>query len=237
MEHSSQKSFLSDLSSFMRAELTLPDGVTLTHREERTRRRELLRGITALFDSTDELAANSLTRPHFAGIVKTDDERFRRRRLGHWVTIHGRSDSVRHFFLSAALTLIAGPFLAERVGRNKEIDDARRYGGPSDKLGRGFSFVDIAYNHAGIRFACWLLGWRDSERLHRLPPPLAVFLPSLEGLDLPEQLNFESFQQRFYGTNWSVYRGLIHEIHRHLEEALATHRRESDEVEDESSGE
>ena len=135
------------------------------------------------------------------------------------ITFEGRSDAAKHFFVSAALTAVAGPFLAERVGRDKELDDAHRLvrAKPS---GQGFSFVDLAYNHAGIRYASWLLGYNDPRRLTRPPPPLERFLPAFASLDLPEGLDWDTFQERYYGKNWPRYRKIIDNIHAQIDSSL-----------------
>lgn len=61
------------------------------------------------------------------------------------IYLKGREDLARHFLISAAITSLANEQLAEVIGLEKEIYDAQR--------GSGFSFADLAADHAGIRFA------------------------------------------------------------------------------------
>ncbi len=77
--------------------------------------------------------------PHMLG-EETRTQSSRRR-----IYLKGREDLARHFLISAAITSLANEQLAEVIGLEKEIYDAQR--------GSGFSFADLAADHAGIRFA------------------------------------------------------------------------------------
>jgi hypothetical protein len=62
------------------------------------------------------------------------------------ITIHGRKDWPRHFWVSAGLTLLADPDRSNAIGLTKELMD-------STAGGTGFSFADVAADAAGNRFA------------------------------------------------------------------------------------
>ena len=73
-----------------------------------------------------------------------------RQRIG----IHGRTDLSQHFWVSAALTVLSDAQRSLTVGITKEMMD-------SSPGGSGFSFVDMAANKAGIRFA--VVATRNAE--------------------------------------------------------------------------
>ena len=223
--------FLAELSRFAAEELA---GTRPSVDAERQHRRDVLIGLSTLFDATGMLETHPLTRPFFRGIVQTTEERRRRGRIGVWVRFHGRNDAVRHFFVSAALCTLAGPVVAERAGRSKEIQDAHDL--ERTGQGQGFSFTDLAYNHAGIRYASRLLGWPGLHHLREPPVPLDAFVPRFEELELPEQLDWPTFRQRYYGENWSEYRRLVKQVHAHIADSVsalgAADDRENDEPED-----
>ena len=71
------------------------------------------------------------------------------------VEARSRSDLSQHFWVSAALTVLADEQRSLAVGIGKEMKD-------STPGGSGFSFVDMAANKAGIRFAA--AATRDADR-------------------------------------------------------------------------
>jgi hypothetical protein len=82
-------------------------------------------------------------------LARTDldpDRRAERAAIRRRSTLHGRQDLSMHFWVSAALTLLSDENRALTVGLLKEMKD-------STEGGSGFSFVDMAANKAGIRFA------------------------------------------------------------------------------------
>ena len=182
----------------------------------RHRRRQLLLGLGLLFDTSDLLEETALTRRTFAGLP-TEKEKVRRRATCDMVFLNGRSDASKHFFLSAAITTLLGPALAERIGRNKESKDARRR--ELDSSGQGFSFNDLAHDLAGIRYATHLLEGSD-EACKTPPPPLSAFTPTFEGLNLPEGLEWTTFRAKYYGTQRSEYDKITRTIHAALDRAL-----------------
>jgi hypothetical protein len=133
---------------------------------------------------------------------KDQREALRRR-----VTIHGRGDLPRHFCVSAALTVLSGEDRALAVGVAKETAD-------SLPGGSGFSFVDMAANQAGIRFAT--LATQDFNSARRLQFRLIdkdknyKFVPEITGL--PEGLSEADFQTEYGGVGGSKSRELFNEI-------------------------
>jgi hypothetical protein len=89
-------------------------------------------------------------------------------------TVGGRRDLARHFFVSAYLAASQGGDAAHAAGFAKELLDAQ---GAS-----GFSFVDIAADRAGVRFAGGVL--RGQFSLAALGDSFKVetFVPPINGL-------------------------------------------------------
>lgn len=111
------------------------------------------------------------------------------------VTLRGRGDTPRHFWVSAGLVVIMDETRATTIGTSKELLD-------SFPGGSGFSFVDLAANRAGILFA--LAATRNTEaakatQRHILWNTLRAddFCPEIE--DLPEGLSRDKFQADYGG--------------------------------------
>jgi hypothetical protein len=190
--------------------------------ERAARRRALLLGLGALFDPTDLLGKTPLVRNAMAGIVRPEESQARSSLVARFY-LAGRHDTMQHFFVSAALATVLGPFPAERLGRYKELADARRL--ESAGSGCGYSFVDLAYNLAGVRYAVWLLGRNDRSRLNRRPPPLEAFLPDFTGLELPEKIRWTEFQKRFQGEHEAAFRRETDRIHAAIDASLEAHQK------------
>lgn len=186
----------------------------LSHPQLRTERRNVLVGVAALFDPDELLLHNPLTRTAFSGLLTplSGAERSRVRHLTYRFKINGREDTARHFFLSAGLTATLGPFLAERFGRLKEYRDARDFDQAPEPWKQGFSFVDLAHNLAGIRFACQVLGWNDSTKLDHLPSRVPSFLRSVPALQLPERMGWNRFQESYGGKRWPHFEAVLERI-------------------------
>ncbi len=185
-------------------------------------RRNVLFGLGVLFDPGDALLKSPGMRPLLSLVIRREEKRTRAGFCAR-LYIRGRHDATQHFFISAALTAVVGPFLAERIGWHKELADARRFDSSSPS-GDGFSFLDLAYNIAGIRYACWLLGWNEPGRLLRAPPPLAAFFPDFRLLDLPEKLGWREFQRRYPSRNHPAFRDLLNSIHRTVDASLSPYQ-------------
>jgi hypothetical protein len=135
-----------------------------------------------------------------------------REALRQRVTIHGRGDLPRHFWVSAALTVLSGPDPALTVGLAKETAD-------SLPGGSGFSFVDMAANQAGIRLA--VLATQDPKSARRLQLRLAAgetryrLVPEITGL--PEGLAWADFQAEYGGLGGGKSKEIFAEIGRRID--------------------
>ena len=139
------------------------------------------------------------------GPVITDEMRARlpRRRdalLGR------REDLAKHFIISAGLQIIATSGLSRAIGEFKEFLDTR-------KKGSGFSFVDLAADRAGVRFAEAALASGNARRLQDLVAGgagEAAFFPPLDGL--VEWMDQATFERKFGGIDDDRYRTQVGEI-------------------------
>ncbi len=126
-------------------------------------------------------------------------------------TIHGRNDLSRHFWVSAALTVLSDANRSLAVGIAKEVKD-------STPGGSGFSFVDMAANKAGIRFA--VVATRSAESARSLQLRIAQgvnpgdFVPEISGL--AEGMSQETFQSDYGGLGGAETRRLFSEIDRRV---------------------
>lgn len=208
-------------AALARVTAELHDRILAAHDDDmstRRRRENLLLGLGAFFDHGDLLARTPIVRARLVGVVR-DDERERRQRALKSMTLSGRHDAAKHFYLSAALTTVVGPFLAERIGRDKEIADARRLQSEQPS-GQGFSFIDLAYDLAGIRYAAWILGDGEPARLARKPPPVTRLVADFGELELPEGLDWDTFRERYNGAKRDAYDAIVGKIHGALDGAL-----------------
>ncbi|MEM7166766.1 MAG: hypothetical protein AAF581_14965 [Planctomycetota bacterium] len=199
------------LDEFLSQQLDIPQHVPLAQAQER--RRQVLIGVAALFDGHATLASNIVTRDTFANIARPEEKALQRQ-IGDRLEFAGRNDAGLHFFLSIGLTADLGPFLAERLGRAKEIQDAQRLDAAPAPGQQGYSFVDLAYDIAGIEYARRLL---DAQRLPddagwAAPPSLSEFLAPLATLDLPEGLGWKRFQAEYTGENHAKFEALVRKI-------------------------
>ena len=105
-----------------------------------------------------------------------------------------RHDLSKHLLISAAITSMADSSLAESIGLEKEVDD-------SDG-GSGFSFTDLAADHAGIRLAEYAIENEEQARL--IQNKLAVikfetdYMPSIK--NLPEGLSQQQLNKDYLNT-------------------------------------
>ncbi|MBT9567011.1 MAG: hypothetical protein IV085_01800 [Thiobacillus sp.] len=127
------------------------------------------------------------------------------------LSLHGRRDFAEHFMISAALTVNGSSRLANAIGLIKEEEDATK--------GSGFSFTDLAANHAGVR-----LGERaTADTALRVQRHLASartdadLLPDFR--NLPEFMPQAEFDRRFGPVGSARYRKIIDGI----EARLAAH--------------
>lgn len=136
--------------------------------------------------------------------------------LRNRITLRGRRDLPRHFWVSAGLVILTDANRSHTVGIGKEMLDAT----PG---GSGFSFVDMMANRAGIEFASSATRNRASALQIQLQfqgtLTSADFLPDFT--DLPEGLDRQEFQSEFGGLGGLKTRQINAEITRRLETAAA----------------
>jgi len=124
--------------------------------------------------------------------------------------LRGRDDWTRHFFVSAALTVLSAQAPSDAVGVVKEELDA---GG-----GSGFSFGDLLADRAGTTFA--LVATRDDAAARTLQERLAAgfrvddFFP--EAADLPENIQAAELEARYGGVGGRRFRQYAAEVERRL---------------------
>ncbi|HEX5053257.1 MAG TPA: hypothetical protein VFZ65_15890 [Planctomycetota bacterium] len=132
------------------------------------------------------------------------------------VTLQGRKDWPRHFWVSAGLTVLADADRSITVGLTKELMDATAGG-------TGFSFADLAADAAGNR--CALVATRDAASARALQARIRAgvrvdeFCPELR--DLPEGISRDAFQTDYGGLGGERSQGLVDEIQRRLEACRA----------------
>jgi hypothetical protein len=127
--------------------------------------------------------------------------------LREGTTLGGRADWPRHYFVSAALTVVESPFLSDMGGLLKEELDALG-------KGTGFSFADLAADRAGTRFAQAATASTSAalamqERL-RAEFATADYFPPVA--DLAENLTVEQFRRDYDGVGSARYRAMLAEI-------------------------
>lgn len=134
----------------------------------------------------------------------------------HPVTLNDRDDSAKHFMVSAMLAANAGGPFADAVGLYKEVSDSRG--------GSGFSFNDLAADHAGTRLGQQAEGVSSAARLQSRLAVLAderAIMPN--AADLPESMTEPEFKRRFGGIDAPAYTRMIAEIDSRIG-ALAAYR-------------
>lgn len=133
------------------------------------------------------------------------------------VTLDGRSDFAKHFIASAAITVYADTQLSDAIGLYKEITDSQH--------GSGFSFNDIAANHAGTKFGKKAVASKaDALQLQQL---VASGLTDTDLMppwsDLPEHLSESEFKERFGGMDTAAYKKIIQEIDNRVSKLKVLH--------------
>ena len=145
----------------------------------------------------------------FVGQV-VDERDWRRAAPLARTTLRGRDDWTKHFFVSAALTVLSAQAPSDAIGVFKEELDA---GG-----GSGFSFGDLMADRAGTTFA--LLATRDDAAARTLQARLAAgfrvddFFP--EAADLPEDIQAAELEARYGGVGGRLFRQYAAEVERRL---------------------
>jgi hypothetical protein len=127
--------------------------------------------------------------------------------LRNRITLVGRNDLARHFWVSAALAILSDEKRSMTVGIAKEMMDAT-------EGGSGFSFDDLAADRAGtlLAIAATKNGANARNLQTRIGEGVVIddFFPSVEGL--PSGLTREEFQSGFGGLGGKVTLRLAEEI-------------------------
>ena len=145
------------------------------------------------------------------GPVLDDSQRERMKRAPK-ATVQGRDDWVKHFTLSAGLSILSTEGVSDAIGLLKEELDGR-------STGSGFSFTDLAADRAGTRFGS--VATRSADEAKRIQNTLAdgfdsaILLPPIG--DLPEGLHDAEFSRRFGDVDSPAYRQMIQKIESRLD--------------------
>lgn len=127
------------------------------------------------------------------------------------VTLEGRKDLVRHFWVSAALTVLSDESRSMTVGITKELMD-------SNPGGSGFSFVDLVADQAGTSFA--VMATRNEEQAKAAQLRIrggaknSDFFPNIEGL--PEGISKDEFEKDYGGLGGAKTKQFVDEIKKRL---------------------
>jgi len=141
------------------------------------------------------------------GVVTDAKLRRQARRNVRNVTLRGRTDWTKHFWVSAALALMSSEAASDAIGLLKEELDA-------DFRGSGFSFADLMADRAGTLFALAVTRDEQAARAmqHRLAEGLRVDDVFPAAHDLPEGLTDAQLQSGYGGVGGEGYRRLIQQI-------------------------
>ncbi|GAB6165722.1 hypothetical protein JCM19992_17220 [Thermostilla marina] len=147
-----------------------------------------LLALGVLFDDSDMMRRQPIVGRVWREIETEDQRAWRIRSLGR-ITIQDRHDWAQHFAVSAALTAVVGPGMAETAGRMKEWRD-------SDG-GSGWSFADLGADLVGVEFAQRILTSRLSLQAVSQNFRLDDFFPPLHGME--EGLSRDDVLRRYGG--------------------------------------
>ena len=126
--------------------------------------------------------------------------------------MRGRGDWPRHFWVSAALTLMADSRVSDALGLLKEEIDA-------GEGGSGFSFSDLTADRAGIAFAAVATSDAESARAIQAwvlaaETDLQLLMPVAS--DLPEGMSDQQMLSDYDGVDGPRYRKMEAEIQRRV---------------------
>ncbi len=117
--------------------------------------------------------------------------------------LHGRTDLSAHFIFSAAIKLLSEQDFSFAVGEFKELMDRA----PD---GSGYSFVDLAADMAGVRFASLAFEPNTALNFQKTLTTLndeSVFMPAIDGLT--EGLSKQAFTDQYGSVDSELYRQKI----------------------------
>jgi hypothetical protein len=127
------------------------------------------------------------------------------------VVLANRHDLNLHFIYSAILTILSNQGITVSIGEIKEVSD-------SGAGGSGFSFVDLAADRAGVKFAEFATGSLETARIlqqniQQIQTESGVF----PGIDvLQEGLTEAQFKQAYQDRASAEYKAVIAEIDRRI---------------------
>ena len=122
------------------------------------------------------------------------------------VFLYKRIDMAQHFMWSATLSALGNSQLANILGIEKELSDAKK--------GSGFSFIDLAADRAGMNFgkqatASPELALKIQEKMAHIENYRA-FMPDIR--DLPESLSSEAFTKQYQSIYSAKYKKVLEDI-------------------------
>lgn len=130
------------------------------------------------------------------------------------LTLWGRQDLVKHFFVSAGIAVSGGSRLSNFAGLYKEVDDSHG--------GSGFSFADLAADRAGVRLAELATG--SAQKASAIQQKMAAaitedqFMPRID--NLPEGIMALQFKKRYSDFDSKAYTLVEDEITRRINACL-----------------
>lgn len=132
------------------------------------------------------------------------------------VLLGGREDLALHFAYSAGLKLLTDQGITLAIGEIKELVDA-------GKGGSGFSFVDLAADRTGIRFAASATaseaGALKLRALLAGRPQEQLFFPFVA--DLPEGMSQAQFEKTYGGVDGPGYLRMVRDIDMRIDDLPA----------------
>jgi len=132
------------------------------------------------------------------------------------VTLLGRTDLMRHFLISAALTVSTNKILSDTIGLSKEFSDADG--------GSGFSFADLLADRAGVSFAQMAIDPKTAtlflRRITKQDLSALDIMPPYT--DMPESISALEFEKRYVNIENPKYQFIESEIKRRIS-ALPLH--------------
>ncbi len=121
-------------------------------------------------------------------------------------SLYKSPDMAKHFMVSAVLSAAGAETLANKLGQQKELSDA--------KTGSGFSFIDLAGDRAGLKFG--RIATSSPKNARELQRRIAgikdytSFMPEVR--DLPEKMSDKEFKKRFESVSSSKYKKMLKKI-------------------------
>jgi len=128
------------------------------------------------------------------------------------VTLRGRRDLTRHFYVSAALAVFTNDLVSDGAGLLKEEID-------SGQGGSGFSFADLMADRAGTRFAVAATQHEGTARRTQQLISAGISIDDIfsSAEDLPDGISATQFQEEFGGVNGPKYNAICEEMDSRLD--------------------